>query len=85
MGHVNPFALLNDEKKQVKRLILDQLLDKYTHWAFHPMDNTATIEIQKEHFFKFLNHHKIEYVTLDLTVAKEEVKKEEKKEDKKKE
>ena len=49
------------------------------------MDNTATIEIQKEHFFKFLNHHKIEYVTLDLTVAKEEVKKEEKKEDKKKE
>jgi hypothetical protein len=42
-GSVNPFGLLNDEQHQVKKLIIDEKLFNYEFWAFHPMDNTATI------------------------------------------
>ena len=42
-GAVNPFALSNDKNHYVKQLIIDELLDKHDHWAFHPMDNSATV------------------------------------------
>jgi prolyl-tRNA synthetase len=42
-GAVNPFALFNDEQHQVKKLIIDEKLFAYDFWAFHPMDNSATI------------------------------------------
>lgn len=45
------------------------------------MDNSATVELSREDFFKFLDHHKINYQKMDLT--KEVVKAEEKKDEKK--
>ena len=51
-GAVNPFALFNDEQHQVKKLIIDQKLFDYEFWAFHPMDNSATIEVSREAFLK---------------------------------
>lgn len=74
-GSVNLFSLANDEKKEVKKLLIDEKLYTFDKWAFHPMDNTATVEIQRDDAIKFLDHFKIPYEKIDLT---QEVKVEEK-------
>lgn len=75
-GSVNLFALANDEKKEVKKLLIDEKLYGFEDWSFHPMDNSATIEVKKEDVIKFLDYFKIPYEKIDLT---QEVKVEEKK------
>jgi hypothetical protein len=44
-GGVNVFALANDEQHQVKYCIIDETLFKHDFWAFHPMENSATVEV----------------------------------------
>lgn len=48
-GSVNPFALVNDTEKACK-VIIDKNLENEGVWAFHPMQNTATVEISKDDF-----------------------------------
>lgn len=66
-GSVNLFSLANDEKKEVKKLLIDEKLYEFEDWAFHPMDNTATVELKKADAIKFLDHFKIPYEKMDLT------------------
>ena len=61
---------------------MDENLEKQEFVAFHPMDNTATIELLTTDFFKFINHHKIPHQKLNL--SQEVVKVEEKKKGEKK-
>jgi prolyl-tRNA synthetase len=70
-GGVNVFALANDEQHQVKYCIIDETLFKHEFWAFHPMDNSATVEVSRESVLKFLEEHKIEVKQLNLTEALE--------------
>lgn len=42
-GSVNLFGLANDDKKEVKKLLIDEKLYNFDQWSFHPMDNSATI------------------------------------------
>lgn len=66
-GAVNPFALVNDEKKEVKKLLIDEKLFEHESWSFHPMENTCTIEVQREDMIKFFDHFKIEHFKMDLS------------------
>lgn len=59
-GSVSPFGLLNDPGHHVKLFIDKQLLEAKS-LAFHPNDNTATLVISKEDFFRFLDIMKNEY------------------------
>ena len=55
-GSVSPFGLINDKDHQVQVLIDSQLTTHYSSLLFHPNTNTATLEISKEDFLKFLSH-----------------------------
>lgn len=82
-GAVNPFALQNDTNGAIKRIFIDENLFNNDSWAFHPMDNTATVELSREDFItKYLDTEKIHWEKAALDVQAEEVK-EEKKEEKK--
>lgn len=59
-GSVSPFGLLNDPGHHVKLFIDKQLLGAES-LAFHPNDNTATVVISKDDFFRFLDNMKNEY------------------------
>lgn len=63
---MNPFGLANDINHSTQNLVIDQELYNYDYWAFHPMDNTATVEMAKDDFLKFLDSHKVKYVKMDL-------------------
>ncbi|MDP2624858.1 MAG: prolyl-tRNA synthetase associated domain-containing protein [Candidatus Peregrinibacteria bacterium] len=53
-GSVSPFGLLNDLDKHVIVLI-DQDLLKHEKLHYHPNVNTATVELTREDFRKFLD------------------------------
>lgn len=53
-GSVSPFGLINDERHEVIVLI-DQDLWKEERLSFHPNINTATLELAREEFKKFLD------------------------------
>ena len=72
-GALNPFSLANDTDHQVKKLIIEEKLFNYEEWAFHPMDNSATVELSQENFLKFLVHIKVPYERLDLNEQIEKV------------
>jgi hypothetical protein len=72
-GALNPFSLANDSEHQIKKLIIEEGLYEFEEWAFHPMDNSATVELNKEHFFKFLNHFQVSYEKLNLLEQIEKV------------
>lgn len=74
--------MLNDEKKEVKKLLIDEKLFGFDSWSFHPMDNSATVEVQRDDMIKFFDHFKIPYFRMDLSQDAPKV--EEKKEVKKK-
>lgn len=78
VGAVNPFCLKNDEHGAVKRVLIDESLFAKSHWAFHPMDNTASVEMEQADFLKFLETEKIHYERLDLAAEEEKVEKVEK-------
>ncbi|MFZ2154096.1 MAG: prolyl-tRNA synthetase associated domain-containing protein [Candidatus Moraniibacteriota bacterium] len=54
-GSVSPFGLVNDKDKAVVIFLDKELLEKNDKLNFHPNINTATIQISKDDFFKFLN------------------------------
>lgn len=86
-GSINPFSLANDEKQQVK-VAIDEHLFENEYWAFHPIENTATVEMLRNDFLKFLEQEKIAFhrLELDTPVEKaEEGKKDQKKEEETKE
>ncbi len=63
-GALNPFALANDKEHQVKKLIIEEKLFNFEEWAFHPMDNSATVELSQKHFFEFLAHFQVPFERL---------------------
>jgi Ala-tRNA(Pro) deacylase len=52
-GAVSPFGLLNDARKEVM-VVVDEDLMSHSSLNFHPNVNTATLEISKADFLKFL-------------------------------
>jgi hypothetical protein len=65
-GALNPFSLANDPEHQVKKLIVEDKLFEHEYWAFHPMDNSATVEVPREAFLQFLTKYGIQYESLNL-------------------
>ena len=61
-GAVTPFGLLNDNEKKIN-FFLDLKLNDFDSFNFHPLINTATINIQKEGFYNFL---KINNIVINL-------------------
>ena len=72
-GALNPFSLANDREHYVKKLIIEEKLFNFNEWAFHPMDNSATVELLREDFFKFLAHYEVPFERLDLLEQVEKV------------
>ena len=52
-GAVSPFGLINDEGKVVT-VVVDNDLMKHDYLHYHPNVNTATLELSREDFKKFL-------------------------------
>jgi len=52
-GSVSPFGLINDKNKEVV-VVLDKYLLNYEKLNFHPNINTATVQISKDDFLKFI-------------------------------
>ena len=65
-GALNPFSLANDKEHHVKKLIIEDKLYDFEQWAFHPMDNSATIELAREDMLKFLGEYGVAVEKLDL-------------------
>ena len=65
-GSVSPFALLNDNKNEVK-FYLDQKLFKSKFINFHPLINTTTISLKTNDFIRFMveNNKKINIFSLE--------------------
>ena len=61
-GAVTPFGLLNDNEKKIK-FFLDLKLNKFDSFNFHPLVNTATINIKKNDFYIFF---KINNIAINL-------------------
>ena len=57
-GAVSPFGLLNDTEKKIN-FYLDLKLDSLNSFNFHPLDNTATINIKRGDFYKLLKINNI--------------------------
>lgn len=53
-GSVSPFGLINDKEKRVK-VVIDEDLWKYDRLHYHPNVNTATLELSRNDFKKFLD------------------------------
>jgi prolyl-tRNA synthetase len=84
-GSVNPFALINDKENKVKHVVIDKkLFENHDFFAFHPMENTETVEISKADFLSYLTHVGKSYHPIALDEVVEEKPKEEKKDDKNK-
>ncbi len=64
-GAVTPFAVVNDEEKQVK-VILDAEMMENDLLNFHPIVNTATTTINSKDLIKFMEHCKQEFEIIRL-------------------
>lgn len=64
-GSVSPFGLINDKHHDVI-VIVDKDLIKHETLSFHPNVNTATLEISKSDFEKFLDWSKNEVRYIQL-------------------
>lgn len=53
-GSVSPFGIINDENKEITVFLDKDLLANNDKLNFHPNINTATIQISKDNFLKFL-------------------------------
>jgi Ala-tRNA(Pro) deacylase len=64
-GSVSPFGLINDREREVQ-VVLDEDLRRSVALGFHPNTNTATLEISRADFEKFLDWsgHKVRYLPL---------------------
>ena len=65
-GSVSPFALLNDTKKQVKFYLDRSFLDS-ERINFHPLINTATINISPQNLIELIEkyHNPVNYIDLE--------------------
>lgn len=54
------FSLANDTEHQVKKLIIEDKLFQSDYWSFHPMDNSATVELKRDDVLKFMTHHGVQ-------------------------
>ena len=65
-GSVSPFALLNDTKKQVKFYLDRSFLDSETV-NFHPLINTATVNISPQNLVEVIEkyHNPVTYIDLE--------------------
>ena len=65
-GSVSPFALLNDTKKQVKFFLDRSFLDSKTV-NFHPLINTATVNISPQNLIELIEkyHNPVNYIDLE--------------------
>ena len=65
-GSVSPFALLNDDKKQVK-FYLDQSFLESERVNFHPLINTATVNISPQNLIELIEkyHNPVNYLDLE--------------------
>ena len=57
-GAVTPFGLLNDSARKIK-FFLDLKLNDFDSFNFHPLVNTATINIKRNDFYNFLKTNTI--------------------------
>ncbi|MBI5346880.1 MAG: prolyl-tRNA synthetase associated domain-containing protein [Chlamydiae bacterium] len=64
-GSVSLFGILNDQQKEVE-LCIDQEVYQADIVSFHPNINTATIELAKEMFHKFLKSLDRNFKILEL-------------------
>ncbi|MFA5996048.1 MAG: prolyl-tRNA synthetase associated domain-containing protein [Patescibacteria group bacterium] len=64
-GSVSPFGLINDVNKEVI-VVIDNDLWHHEHVNFHPNVNTATLELDREDFKKFLQWSGQKVMTVDL-------------------
>ena len=65
-GSVTPFALINDDAHRVT-LILDAALLRTDPVNFHPLTNTATTQVSKEGFLRFLETIEVEPLVVDFS------------------
>ena len=65
-GSVSPFALLNDTKKQVEFYLDRSFLDSETV-NFHPLINTATVNISPQNLIELIEkyHNPVNYIDLE--------------------
>ena len=65
-GSVSPFALLNDIKKQVEFYLDRSFLDSETV-NFHPLINTATVNISPQNLIELIEkyHNPVNYIDLE--------------------
>ncbi len=64
-GSVSPFGLLNDAEKHVM-LFIDENLCDAGKLSFHPNDNTCSVTIGVDDFFKYLDQQGNAYQILKL-------------------
>ncbi|MBI5152067.1 prolyl-tRNA synthetase associated domain-containing protein [Candidatus Peregrinibacteria bacterium] len=64
-GAVSPFGLINDKNNEVE-LYIDEELYNADIVSFHPNVNTASLELSRDMFHKFLEkiNHKVNVITL---------------------
>lgn len=71
-GAVTPFALLNDAERQVT-FVLDENLMDFDSLNCHPLHNSATTNIARDDFLRFLRLTGHEPRVINLETAKETV------------
>lgn len=64
-GSVSPFGVVNDMKNEVE-LYIDKEVADADIVSFHPNRNTATLELSKEMFHKFLQSIKNLHTIIDI-------------------
>ncbi len=64
-GHVSPFAIINDQKKEVRFLIDKEAWDA-EKTNFHPLVNYETIVVNKENFHKLIESFQREFRVITL-------------------
>lgn len=85
-GCVNPLSLYNDTEGKVSVFVMDKKLETVDYYAFHPGDNSYTIELKRTDFQKLMALQKKTPFYLDLEAEEvEEKKKDDKKVSKPKE
>ena len=64
-GAVTPFGLLNDTNRKIK-FYIDIKLNDFDSFNFHPLVNTATLNIKKKDFYNFFIDNDININLLNL-------------------
>ena len=72
-GAVNVFAVANDEGKKLTRIIFDKVLEKNDYLAFHPQDNSSTVELKHADVLEYLDSIGRSHIYLTLEDGQEPV------------